>query len=43
MLISAATRLVEMELPEDKLLENLNKVSTARRQAYMVSELRIGD
>jgi hypothetical protein len=43
MLISVATRLVEMELPEDKLLENLNKVSTAKHQAYMVSELRIGD
>jgi ATP-dependent RNA helicase DDX49/DBP8 len=35
-----ATRLVEMELPEDKVLEKLNKVSTAKRQAYMVSELR---
>ncbi|KAH9062245.1 DEAD-domain-containing protein [Lactarius vividus] len=30
-----ATRLVEMELPEDKVLERLNKVSTAKRQAYM--------
>ncbi|KAH9983220.1 DEAD-domain-containing protein [Russula compacta] len=30
-----ATRLVEMELPEDKVLETLNKVSTAKRQAYM--------
>jgi len=29
-----------MELPEDKVLEKLNKVSTAKRQAYMVSELR---
>ncbi|KAI9447741.1 DEAD-domain-containing protein [Lactarius indigo] len=38
-----ATRLVEMELPEDKVLERLNKVSTAKRQAYMVSELRIYD
>jgi ATP-dependent RNA helicase DDX49/DBP8 len=43
MLISVATRLVEMELPEDKVLENLNKVSTAKRQAYMVSELRTVD
>lgn len=32
-----ATRLVEMDLPEDKVLEKLNKVSTAKRQAYMVS------
>ena len=38
MLISVATRLEEMELPEDKVLEKLNKVSTAKRQAYMVSE-----
>ncbi|KAH9002414.1 P-loop containing nucleoside triphosphate hydrolase protein [Lactarius hatsudake] len=38
-----ATRLVEMELPEDKVLERLNKVSTAKREAYMVSELRIYD
>lgn len=30
-----ATRLVEMELPEDKVLEGLNKVSTAKREAYM--------
>ncbi|KAN0124549.1 P-loop containing nucleoside triphosphate hydrolase protein [Lactarius tabidus] len=30
-----ATRLVEMELPEEKVLEKLNKVSTAKRQAYM--------
>jgi len=30
-----ATRLVEMELPEDNVLEKLNKVSTAKRQAYM--------
>lgn len=30
-----ATRLVEMELPEEKVLERLNKVSTAKRQAYM--------
>ena len=37
-LMSAATRLVEMELPEEKVLEGLNKVSTAKRQAYMVSE-----
>ena len=37
-LISVATRLVEMELPEEKVLEGLNKVSTAKRQAYMVSE-----
>ncbi|KAI9508679.1 P-loop containing nucleoside triphosphate hydrolase protein [Russula earlei] len=29
------TRLEEMELPEDKVLEKLNKVSTAKRQAYM--------
>jgi ATP-dependent RNA helicase DDX49/DBP8 len=33
-----ATRLVEMDLPEDRVLENLNKVSTAKRQAYMVSK-----
>lgn len=33
-----ATRLVEMDLPEDKVLENLNRVSTAKRQAYMVSK-----
>ena len=32
-----ATRLVEMELAENKVLEKLNKVSTAKRQAYMVS------
>ncbi|KAI0265093.1 P-loop containing nucleoside triphosphate hydrolase protein [Gloeopeniophorella convolvens] len=32
-----STRLAEMELPEDKVLEKLNKVSTAKRQAYMVS------
>ena len=37
-----ATRLVEMDLPEDKVLEKLNKVSTAKRQAYMVSKQRIG-
>jgi hypothetical protein len=30
-----------MELPEDNVLEKLNKVSTAKRQAYMVSELRM--
>ncbi|KAF8506045.1 P-loop containing nucleoside triphosphate hydrolase protein [Russula emetica] len=30
-----ATRLMEMDLPEDKILEKLNKVSTAKRQAYM--------
>ncbi|KAI0291769.1 P-loop containing nucleoside triphosphate hydrolase protein [Russula brevipes] len=30
-----ATRLVEMELPEDNVLEKLHKVSTAKRQAYM--------
>ena len=30
------TNLVEMELPEDKVLEKLNTVSTAKRQAYMV-------
>lgn len=30
-----ATQLVEMELPEEKVLERLNKVSTAKRQAYM--------
>jgi hypothetical protein len=35
--MSTATRLVEMELAEDKVLEKLNKVSTAKRQAYMVS------
>jgi hypothetical protein len=28
-----------MKLPEDKVLEKLNKVSTAKRQAYMVSGL----
>jgi hypothetical protein len=32
-----ATPLMEMEIPEDKVLERLNKVSTAKRQAYMVS------
>jgi hypothetical protein len=37
--MSVATRLVEVDLPEDKVLEKLNKVSTAKRQAYMVSEL----
>jgi len=37
-----ATRLVEMDLPEDKVLEKLNKVSTAKRQAYMVGTQRIG-
>lgn len=37
-LMSIATRLVEMELPEDKVLEKLNKVSTAKRQAHMVSK-----
>ncbi len=36
--MSIATRLVEMELPEDKVLEKLNKVSTAKRQAHMVSK-----
>jgi ATP-dependent RNA helicase DDX49/DBP8 len=36
--MSVATRLVEMDLPEDKVLEKLNKVSTAKRQAYMVSK-----
>jgi ATP-dependent RNA helicase DDX49/DBP8 len=36
-----ATRLVEMDLPEGKVLEKLNKVSTAKRQAYMVSKHRI--
>ncbi|KAI0248800.1 DEAD-domain-containing protein [Lactifluus subvellereus] len=30
-----ATRLQEMELPEDKVLQELNKVSTAKRQAHM--------
>ncbi|KAF8270969.1 DEAD-domain-containing protein [Lactarius quietus] len=30
-----ATQLVEMELPEEQVLEMLNKVSTAKRQAYM--------
>lgn len=39
-LTAVATRLVEMNLPEDKVLEKLNKVSTAKRQAYMVSKLR---
>ncbi|KZV65681.1 DEAD-domain-containing protein [Peniophora sp. CONT] len=29
------TKLTEMELPESIVLENLNKVSTAKRQAYM--------
>ena len=38
-----ATRLVELDLPEDKVLEKLNKVSTAKRQAYMVSKQRTGD
>ena len=41
MLVSVATRLVEMGLPEEKVLEKLNKVSTAKRQAYMVSGLRV--
>jgi ATP-dependent RNA helicase DDX49/DBP8 len=35
--IPVATQLVEMEVPEDKVLEKLNKVSTAKRQAFMVS------
>jgi hypothetical protein len=39
--MSVATQLVEMKLPEDKVLEKLNKVSTAKRQASMVSKLRI--
>lgn len=38
-----ATRLAEMDLPEDKVLEKLNKVSTAKRQAYMVSKQRTGN
>jgi hypothetical protein len=38
--MSVATQLVEMRLPEDKVLEKLNKVSAAKRQAYMVSKLR---
>ena len=38
--MSVATQLVEMKLPEDKVLEKLNKVSTAKRQASMVSKLR---
>ena len=38
-----ATRLVEMDLPEDKVLEKLNKVSTAKRQTYMVSKQRTGN
>jgi len=37
LLILVATRLLEIKLPEDKVLEKLNKVSTAKRQAYMVS------
>lgn len=32
------TKLIEMELPEEKVLERLNKVSTAKRQAYMVRQ-----
>jgi hypothetical protein len=40
---SVATRLVEMEPPEEKVLERLNKVSTAKRQADMVSGLQIYD
>jgi hypothetical protein len=32
-----------MRRPEDKVLEKLNKVSTAKRQAYMVSNLRTVD
>ena len=36
-LILVATQLLEINLPEDKVLEKLNKVSTAKRQAYMVS------
>ncbi len=31
-----------MDLPEDNVLEKLNKVSTAKRQAYMVSKQRTG-
>lgn len=38
--MALATQLMEMNLPEDKVLEKLNKVSTAKRQAYMVSKLR---
>lgn len=38
-LMSVATQLVEMKLPEDRVLEKLNKVSTAKRQASMVSKL----
>jgi hypothetical protein len=38
--MSVATQLVEMKLPEDRVLEKLNKVSTAKRQASMVSKLR---
>jgi hypothetical protein len=43
LMLVEATRLLEMELPEDKILEKLNKVSTAKRQAYMVSESLPGD
>ncbi|KAI0291763.1 hypothetical protein BC826DRAFT_1021986 [Russula brevipes] len=39
--LQRSTRLVEMELPEDNVLEKLNKVATAKRQAYMVSEMRM--
>jgi hypothetical protein len=39
-LMSVATQLVEMKLPEDRVLEKLNKVSTAKRQASMVSKMR---
>jgi len=34
---------VEMVPPEDKILEKLDKVSTAKRQAYMVSKQRTGN
>lgn len=40
-LMSVATQLVEMKLPEDRVLEKLNKVSTAKRQASMVSKMQI--
>jgi hypothetical protein len=39
-LMSVATQLVEMKLPEDRVLEKLNKVSTAKRQASMVSKMQ---
>ena len=38
----AGTKLTEMELPEEKVLEKLNAVSTAKRLANMVRALAPG-